>query len=272
MRVLVTGAGRMLGRDVMALAGAQAVGLTHAELDIADAAATAEAVAAAEPDAVLNCAAYTNVDGAEEEPERAMAVNGEGAGNVAAAAARAGASVLYVSSDYVFDGTKREPYVESDPTGPISSYGRSKLAGEEATAAANPRHFIVRSSWLFGLHGKNFVDTMLTVDRDELKVVDDQVGCPTYTGHLAAALLEVARRDDHGVHHLAGGGRCSWYEFAREIFARSGVDKRVTPCTTDEFPRPAPRPAWSVLGTERSDPVRLPSWQEGLDEYLEVRA
>ena len=231
MRVLVTGSGGMLGRDVMAVAGPEAVGLTHAELDITDAAATAEAVAAAEPDAVLNCAAYTNVD-----------------------------------------GTKREPYVESDETGPISSYGRSKLAGEEATAAANPRHFIVRSSWLFGVHGRNFVDTMLTVDRDELKVVDDQVGCPTYTGHLAAGLLALARRDDHGIHHIAGGGQCSWYEFAREIFARSGVDKRVTPCTTDEFPRPAPRPAWSVLGTERSDPVRLPSWQEGLDEYLEVRA
>ena len=272
MRVLVTGSGGMLGRDVMAVAGPEAVGLTHAELDITDAAATAEAVAAAEPDAVLNCAAYTNVDGAEQEPELALAVNGDGARNLAAAASAAGASILYVSSDYVFDGTKREPYVESDETGPISSYGRSKLAGEEATAAANPRHFIVRSSWLFGVHGRNFVDTMLTVDRDELKVVDDQVGCPTYTGHLAAGLLALARRDDHGIHHIAGGGQCSWYEFAREIFARSGVDKRVTPCTTDEFPRPAPRPAWSVLGTERSDPVRLPSWQEGLDEYLEVRA
>jgi dTDP-4-dehydrorhamnose reductase len=271
MRLLVTGAGGMLGRDVMRLAGPDAVGLGHSELDITDAAATEAAVAAARPDAVLNCAAYTDVDGAEREPDEALRVNGEGAGNVAAAAARAGAAVLYVSSDYVFDGRKREPYVESDPTGPISSYGRSKLAGEEATAAANPRHFLVRSSWLFGVNGRNFVETMLTIDRDELKVVDDQVGCPTFTGHLAEGLLRLIGRGDHGVHHVAGGGSCSWFEFAREIFERSGVDKRVEPCTTADFPRPAPRPAWSVLGTERADPVRLPSWREGLDAYLGAR-
>jgi len=225
----------------------------------------------ARPAAVINCAAYTDVDGAESEQELALAVNGEGAGNLAAAAAKAGAPVLYVSSDYVFDGTKREPYVESDETGPVSSYGRSKLAGEEATAAANPRHFIVRSSWLFGVGGRNFVETMLTVDRDELKVVDDQIGCPTFTGHLAEGLLRLVEREDHGVHHVAGGGSCSWFELAREIFARSDVDKRVEPCTTDEFPRPARRPAWSVLGTERADPVRLPSWQDGLDAYLGAR-
>jgi dTDP-4-dehydrorhamnose reductase len=267
----VTGAGGMLGHDVMRLAGADAVGLSHAELDVTDAAAADAAVAEVRPDAVINCAAYTDVDGAESEPALALRVNGEGAGNLAAAAARAGASVIYVSSDYVFDGEKREPYLESDPTGPISSYGRSKLAGEEATAAANPRHFIVRSSWLFGAHGRNFVDTMLTLDREELKVVDDQVGCPTFTGHLAEGLLRLARRDDHGVHHVAGGGSCSWFEFAREIFSRAGVERRVTPCTTAEFPRPAPRPAWSVLGSERDDPVRLPSWQDGLDAYLGAR-
>ena len=273
MRILVLGAGGMLGHDVMLAAGADATGLTHAELDITDAAATAAAVGAARPEAVINCAAYTDVDGAEREPELALGVNGEGAGNAATAAATAGATVVYVSSDYVFDGNKREPYVESDPTGPISSYGRSKLAGERATAAANPRHFLVRSSWLFGEHGRNFVDTMLSTERDELKVVDDQVGCPTFTGHLAEGLLRVVRRDDHGVHHIAGGGSCSWYELAREIFSRAGLDRRrVKPCTTAEFPRPAPRPAWSVLGTERSDPVSLPSWQEGLHAYLRARA
>jgi dTDP-4-dehydrorhamnose reductase len=271
MQILVLGAGGMLGRDVMRAAGADATGLTHAELDITDAAATATAVSDARPETVINCAAYTDVDGAESEPELALRVNAEGAGNAAAAAAAVGAAVIYVSSDYVFDGSKREPYVESDPTGPISSYGRSKLAGEQATAAANPRHFLVRSSWLFGEHGRNFVDTMLTLERDELKVVDDQVGCPTFTGHLAEGLLRVARRDDHGVHHVAGGGSCSWYELAREIFRRAGLERRVEPCTTDEFPRPAPRPASSVLGTERSDPVRLPSWQDGLDAYLGAR-
>jgi dTDP-4-dehydrorhamnose reductase len=261
----------MLGRDVMRLAGAEGVGLSHAELDVTDAAAVEASVADNRPDAVLNCAAFTDVDRAEGEPEQALRVNGEGAGNVAAAAARAGAAVLYVSTDYVFDGRKREPYVESDPTGPISSYGRSKLAGEEASVAANPRHFVVRSSWLFGAHGRNFVDTMLGLERDELKVVDDQVGCPTFTGHLAQGLLRLVRGEDYGVHHMAGGGSCSWYEFAREIFRRAGVERRVVPCTTEEFPRPARRPAWSVLGTERPDPILLPSWQEGLDAYLGVR-
>jgi dTDP-4-dehydrorhamnose reductase len=272
MRILVTGAGGMLGRDVMRLAGPDAVGLGHGELDIADAEATAAAVLDARPDVVVNCAAYTDVDAAEAEPDLALAVNGEGARHVSAAAAAVGAAVIYVSSDYVFDGQKREPYVESDATGPISSYGRSKLAGERATAEANGAHFIVRSSWLFGEHGHNFVDTMLSLDAEELRVVHDQVGCPTFTGHLAEGLLKLAHRDDHGIHHLAGAGRCSWFEFAREIFERAGVERRVIPCTTEEFPRPAPRPAWSVLGTERDDPVRLPSWQEGLDAYLGTRS
>ena len=227
------------------------------------------AVDSARPDVVLNCAAYTNVDGAEEDEERALRVNGEGAGNVARAAARAGALAVYVSSDYVFDGTKTEPYVESDPVGPLSSYGRSKLAGERATAAAGGRHLIVRSSWLFGTAGRNFVATMLRVGRErgEAKVVDDQWGCPTYTGHLAEGLLALAQRGEEGIIHLAGAGACSWYEFARAIFARAGVDCRLTPCTTEEFPRPAPRPANSALVSERAG-VKLPSWQEGLDAYL----
>jgi dTDP-4-dehydrorhamnose reductase len=176
-----------------------------------------------------------------------------------------------VSTDYVFDGTKREPYVESDPTGPLSSYGRSKLAGEQATAAANPRHFVVRSSWLFGEHGKNFVATMLASDRDELRVVDDQVGCPTYTAHLAEGILRLVRGDDYGIHHMAGGGQCSWFELARAVFERAGIDKRLEPCTSHEFPRPAPRPAWSVLRSERPDPIELPPWEAGLDAYLGVR-
>jgi dTDP-4-dehydrorhamnose reductase len=180
--------------------------------------------------------------------------------------------VVYVSSDYVFDGTKRDPYVESDPTGPLSSYGRSKLAGEHATASAGPRHFVVRSSWLFGAHGKNFVATMLGIERDELRVVDDQVGCPTYTQHLAEGILRLVQTEAFGIHHMAGAGQCSWYELARAIFERAGVEKRVEPCTSEEFPRPAPRPAWSVLRSERPDAIELPPWQEGLDSYLAVRA
>ena len=264
--MIVTGAGGMLGHDVVRVAGDEAVGLARTDLDVTDPAAVREAVAGA--DTVINCAAWTDVDGAESDPDGALRVNRDGARNVAEAADR----VLYVSSDYIFDGEKRTPYVESDPTRPLSSYGRSKLAGEQATAEANPRHFVVRSSWLFGAGGGNFVETMLRLgsERDALRVVDDQVGCPTFTGHLAEAIVRLATTDDYGIHHIAGSGRCSWYEFAREIFERSGVDCHVEPCTTNDFPRPARRPAWSVLGSERGH--SLPTWQEGLEAYLGVRA
>jgi dTDP-4-dehydrorhamnose reductase len=271
MRMLVVGAGGMLGHDVARLAGADVVALDRAACDVTDRDAVLAAVGKAAPDAVLNCAGWTDVDGAEAEPERALKVNGEGAANVSQAAAEAGASVLYVSTDYVFDGTKREPYVESDSTGPLSSYGRSKLAGEQATAAANSRHFVVRSSWLFGEKGKNFVATMLASDRDELRVVDDQIGCPTYTAHLADGLLKLVRGENFGIHHMAGGGQCSWFELARATFERAGVEKRLEPCTSDEFPRPAPRPSWSVLGSERPSAIELPPWEAGLDAFLGVR-
>jgi dTDP-4-dehydrorhamnose reductase len=264
--IVVTGAAGMLGQDVVSAAGDGVVALSRADLDVTDAGAAREALDGA--DVVINCAAWTDVDGAEEHAEEALAVNREGARNVAAAARR----VVYVSTDYVFDGAKRAPYVESDPTAPLQSYGRSKLAGELATAEENPRHFIVRSSWLFGAGGGNFVETMLRLgrERDELRVVDDQVGCPTFTGHLAEAIVALARTEDYGIHHLAGAGACSWYQFAREIFDRSGVECQVEPCTTDEYPLPARRPAWSVLGSERGR--SLPPWQEGLDAYLGVRA
>jgi dTDP-4-dehydrorhamnose reductase len=201
-------------------------------------------------------------------------VNRDGARNVAAGAAGVGAAVVQPSTDYVFDGSKRTPYLESDPTGPRSAYGRSKLAGEHAVAEANKRHLVVRTSWLFGVSGSNFVDTMLGLarDRDEVKVVHDQVGCPTYTGHLAEALVRLAGTDAHGVHHVAGGGACSWFEFATEIFRQAGLDVRAVPCKTADFPRPAPRPAYSVLGSERPDAVRLPDWREGLASYLSERA
>jgi dTDP-4-dehydrorhamnose reductase len=250
----------MLGQDLVRVSGG--VALTHAQLDVTDRAAVREAIGP--DDLVFNCAAWTDVDGAEEREDEATRINGDGARNVAEAAG----AVVYVSSDYVFDGRKGEPYVESDAPAPLSAYGRSKLAGERATAEANPRHFVVRSSWLFGAGGRNFVETMLGLG-PEVRVVDDQVGSPTFTGHLAEALLSLAGTDDHGVHHMAASGACSWFEFAREIFTRAGVDTRVEPCSTEEFPRPAPRPAYSVLGSERGN--RLPDWREGLDAYLGVR-
>jgi dTDP-4-dehydrorhamnose reductase len=177
-----------------------------------------------------------------------------------------------VSTDYVFDGTKEGPYVESDPTGPLQEYGDSKLAGERASAEANENHVVVRSSWLFGAGGRNFVETMLALgrERDELRVVDDQVGCPTFTGHLAEALVELVTGAERGVLHVAGAGSCSWFEFASEIFERAELDADLRPCPTEEFPRPARRPANSVLASERGAP-ELAAWQDGLDAYLGVR-
>jgi len=268
MRLLVTGAAGMLGRDVVAAAesaGHDAVALARRDLDIADPAAVRAAFAAARPDAVVNCAAWTDVDGAEGDEAGATLINGTGAGNVAAAAP----FVVHVSSDYVFDGTASKPYTEHDPTGPQTAYGRSKLAGEHTVAAAGD-HAIVRSSWLFGRHGKNFVSTMLHLaeDRDGLNVVADQIGCPTFTGHLAPALVEIAERRVSGVLHVAGGGSCSWHELAVATFEEAGVSRTVHPVTTAEFPRPAPRPAWSVLRSTRPDAPALPPWREGLSTYL----
>jgi dTDP-4-dehydrorhamnose reductase len=271
MRLLVTGAAGMLGRDVVAAAqeaGHDVAALARAELDITDAAAVRDAIAAARPDAVINCAAWTDVDGAEAHEAEATAVNGAGAGNVAAAAGDA--LVVHVSSDYVFDGTASEPYTEDAATGPRSAYGRSKLAGERAVSEAGGRAAIVRASWLFGPHGRNFVDTMrrLGAERDELAVVDDQVGCPTYTGHLAAALVEIAERGVTGVMHVAGGGRCSWFDLAEATFEETGVTVRVRPQSTADTGRPAPRPAFSALASTRGDAPVLPPWREGLRAHL----
>ncbi|HEX8074895.1 MAG TPA: dTDP-4-dehydrorhamnose reductase [Thermoleophilaceae bacterium] len=276
MKILVTGAAGMLGRDVVRAArfvNHEVVGLSRQELDVTDERAVRRAMRREAPDAVVNCAAYTNVDGAEDDEPAALRLNGAAAGIVAAAAAEAGASVVYPSTDYVFDGTKGEPYVESDETDPRSAYGRTKLAGEAHTAAANPRHYVVRTSWLFGAGGSNFVETMLRLGRDhgEVVVVRDQVGCPTYTGHLADALIRLLDGESYGVHHIAGDGECSWFDFAVEIFRQAGVEARALSCTTEEFPRPAPRPAYSVLATERDYAIYLPEWQEGLASYLAER-
>ncbi|MGN6867847.1 MAG: dTDP-4-dehydrorhamnose reductase [Solirubrobacteraceae bacterium] len=281
MRFAITGAAGMLGQDLVAAANAaghEALAFPRADLDITDGSAVGRALADARPDVVVNSAAWTNVDGAETDEAGALAVNGTGAGNVARAAAACGAWTIHVSSDYVFDGRKDSPYVESDPVGPLSAYGRSKLAGERAVAEEAPdRHTTVRSSWLFGPGGPCFPATIVRLarERDELKVVDDQVGCPTFTGHLAEALVELAGGDERpaGIVHVAGGGSCSWFEFAREIVARAGVRCDVKPCSTEEFPRPATRPANSVLRSERGgEAPLLPEWREGLARYMALTA
>jgi dTDP-4-dehydrorhamnose reductase len=275
MRVLVTGAGGMLGTDLVgAAAGHDVIALARADLDITDEAAVLAAFERAPPNAAINGAAWTDVDGAETAEDAATAINGAGAGHVAAAAARVGAHAVHVSTDYVFDGTANEPYTEASVTRPRSAYGRSKLAGEHAVAAAAPtQHAIVRSSWLFGVHGRNFVDTMLRLgsERDEVAVVDDQVGCPTYTGHLAPALLAIAERRLHGVLHVAGAGACSWFDLASAAFERAGVSCTVRRASTADLARPAPRPAFSVLGSTRADAPVLSSWREGLDAHLAAR-
>jgi dTDP-4-dehydrorhamnose reductase len=277
VKLLVTGAQGMLGRAVVECAtrlGHDVRAATRAELDVTDAEATRQALLAGRPRAVINCAAYTDVDGAESDRQGAERVNAGGAGHVAAAAAEIGARIVHVSTDYVFDGSKREPWLESDPVAPLGVYGDTKLAGELAVAEANPSHTIARTAWLFGSGGRNFVDTMLAIgaQRDEVCVVTDQVGCPTWTGHLAGALVELAERpEETGIVHVAGAGQCSWNEFALEIFERAGIDCRVLPATSEQFVRPARRPAYSVLGSERRDPVTLPPWQRGLAEYLATR-
>jgi dTDP-4-dehydrorhamnose reductase len=274
MRLLVIGAAGMLGQDLLAAAeraGHEPVGWDLPEIDITDAAATRAAVEDLAPAAVVNCAAWTDVDGAEEKEELAARVNAEGAGNVAAAAAAAGAHAIQLSTDYSFDGTATEPYTESSPTSPLGAYGRTKLAGELAVSeAATPGFAVVRTAWLFGPNGKNFVDTMLRLgaEREEVSVVDDQIGCPTYTGHLAQALVEIAEQRLSGVRHVAGGGQCSWYDLAAAAFERTRTDCTVKRVSTAEFGRPAPRPAFSVLRSEHADTPVLPPWEEGLDAHL----
>lgn len=276
MKLLVTGAEGMLGRDVVQAAGNaghEVVGLGRGDLDVTDAGAVAERIGEERPGVVINCAAWTDVDGAEEHEGEATAVNGPGAGNVAKAAAAVDAAVVYVSSDYVFDGGKGSAYVETDQTAPLSAYGRSKLAGEEATREANRRHFLVRSSWLFGTAGPNFVETMLRLasQQSEVLVVRDQVGSPTYTWHLAYGIVRLIEGVEYGIHHMAAAGSCSWYEFAREIFEQANVDRTVMSATTEMLGRPAPRPACSALASQRRHPIELPSWQDGLSAYLAQR-
>lgn len=257
-RVLVTGADGQLGHALVeTFAGDEVIGLTLGDWDV-----TAPAPEGLGPaDLVLHTAAWTDVDGAEDAPQGAAAVNVGGTKN----AAELG-PLVYYSSDYVFDGQKRSPYVESNAPNPLSAYGRSKAFGE---AAAGEQAWIVRSSWLFGPTGHNFVRTMLRLgaERDEVSVVDDQAGCPTYVGHLAEATRAVVELP-YGIWHVAADGECTWAEFAQAIFEEAKFECRVVPITTAELGRPAPRPAYSVLRSEKPDAPRLPHWRNGLRECL----
>jgi dTDP-4-dehydrorhamnose reductase len=289
MRLLIVGANGMLGHDVLRAgerAGHELVAVDLPEIDITDPVAVRELLERLRGeegslDGVLNCAAWTDVDGAESKRELAHAVNADGAGNLARAAAAIGVPLLHISTDYVFDGTppldadgRPRPYVESDPTGPRSVYGSTKLEGERQVLGACSEHTVVRTAWLYGVDGPNFVATMLRLagERDAVQVVDDQVGSPTWSGHLAPAVLGLLERRVRGLVHLTGAGEVSWNGFAREIFRQAEVSCRVQAATSEQMARPAPRPAWSALESERDDVLPMPPWQDGLAGYLAARA
>jgi dTDP-4-dehydrorhamnose reductase len=284
MRILIAGAGGMLGQDVVAAArraGETPIAVDRDELDVTDYPATVAMLAVARPDAIVNCAAWTDVDGAQSHPSEAAKVNAAGACNLATGAASIGVPLLHISTDYVFDGRppllangEPRPYLESDPTGPLSVYGQTKLEGERLVLAASRKHAVVRTAWLFGVGRGNFVATMLRLarERGSVQVVDDQVGSPTWTGHLAPAIIGLLQREVSGLLHLAGGGAVSWNGFAKEIFRQAEVTCEVQAITSDQIARPAPRPSWSVLASERDDVLPMPDWRDGLAGYLAAKA
>jgi dTDP-4-dehydrorhamnose reductase len=273
--ILVVGCNGMLGRDLMALLGERARGMDIGEIDITDLASVERVLTALRPATVINCAAYTDVDGCETDTETAMQVNGEGVGYLAMVTRTVGATLVQVSTDYVFDGGKGSPYLEDDLPCPLNVYGESKLAGE-MNAAFNPEHLIVRTQWLYGLHGKNFVETMLKLagEKDQLSVVDDQIGSPTWTVDLAQAIVHLVEHGCRGIYHAANGGFCSWNEFARAIFEETGLAVTVSGMTTEQLNRPARRPLHSTLdcGKLRQDTGVTPRpWREALRAYLRQR-
>lgn len=278
MKLAVFGAAGQLGRALVRVAAAEGVTVAafdRATADITNAPAVRAALASAAADAVINAAAYTAVDKAESEPERAFAVNRDGARTLAAEAARLNLPLIQVSTDYVFDGTKQGAYVEDDPIAPLGVYGKSKAEGEAAVRAAHPTAIIVRTAWVYGREGANFVKTMLRLaaERDALRVVNDQHGCPTYADDLAAGLIAIAARPTPGTYHLTGTGATTWYDFARAILARALKTPRLEPIATAEYPTPARRPANAVLDcskAKRTFAVELPPWNDGLSRMLDA--
>ena len=275
MKTLITGANGQLGRELARLAGpGEIIKTDMAELDITDRDAVERFVSAHRPAIIFNCAAKTDVDACETGPEAAFRINAAGPRNLAMAAEAAGAALVHISTDYVFPGDGDRPLREWDEPGPKTVYGKSKLLGERYVSQFCKQHFIVRTSWLYGPDGNNFVRTIVknAKAKGALKVVNDQRGCPTYTADLARRLLKLSGTKEYGLYHCAGKGGCTWYEFAKKIIELSGVACEVSPCTTEEFPRPAPRPAYSVLDNMAlrctiGDEMR--PWEEALTDFME---
>jgi len=277
LKILVTGANGQLGKELVQLprqADMDIIGLNREQLDVTDLAACRKVLSEYQPTAIIHCAAFTAVDQAEADPDLAFKVNAAGTRNLAVAAEEIGAKFLYISTDYVFDGMGTSPYSEYDMPNPQTVYGKSKFAGEQLVQTLNSRYFIVRTAWIYGKYGNNFVKTMLKLanEKDELKVVRDQIGSPTYALDLANFLIDLIRTDFYGTYHVSNTGCCSWYEFAAAIFQECGVTIKLEPCTTSEFPRPAPRPAYSVMDQVmlRSTGLQpLRPWKEALRHYLQ---
>ena len=277
MKILITGSNGMLGHDLQEVLGDnhELILTTSKTLDITDKQHTIDFICDSNPDIVINSAAYTDVDGCEENQDIAYAVNGEGVRNLALACKKIDCPLVHVSTDYVFNGKNDKPWVEDDEIGPISVYGKSKREGEEAILEILDKYFIVRTAWLYGINGKNFPKTMLELGKNhpEITVVYDEVGTPTYTPDLAYGISQLIESDLYGIYHLTNSGSCSWCEFARYIFEVADMDVKVIPVTASEFARAAPRPSYSVLNNRNwvengFEPLR--SYKEAIKEYIEL--
>ncbi|MBQ7039943.1 MAG: dTDP-4-dehydrorhamnose reductase [Clostridia bacterium] len=269
MKILITGAKGQLGNEFSKLLGSSAILTDYDNLDITD---YEQVKNAPEADIIINCAAYTNVDGAEDDYDGACQLNAKGVENLTKLAEMRNIPIVHVSTDYVFDGEGKKPYTECDATNPKSVYGNTKLEGERIVSAY-PKHYIVRTAWLYGEMGKNFVKTIARVGREKgkLKVVSDQFGCPTNAKDLAEQILRLIKTDAYGTYHCTGSGECSWFDFACEIIKLLGIECEVSPCKTGEFPAKAKRPAYSVLDNsklEKAVGAKMPQWKESLEKYL----
>ncbi len=270
--IMITGGSGQLGSEIIRQlrdAGRPFLAPHRAELDVTDVDQTKGFIYRSSPDIIIHCAAFTDVELAEEQEARAFLVNEEGTSYIAEAASAVGAVLVYISTDYVFDGKKKAPYEEGDHPAPLNAYGRSKLAGEEAVRKAAPRHYIVRTSWVFGGGGPNFIKKILTLSEtnDTLKVVDDVLGSPTYTVDLAGAIIQLIETHRFGTFHLANAGACSWRELADESIRLSGKKTIILPCPSKEYPSKAARPLYSVLANQKAPP--LPPWKDAVKRYLD---
>ncbi|BBI36167.1 dTDP-4-dehydrorhamnose reductase [Cohnella abietis] len=273
--LLVTGANGQLGQELIRLGDERIniIGCVRTQLDVTNLLQCREVVATVRPDAIIHAGAYTAVDKAETESDEAYRINALGTRNLALAANEHGSKLCYISTDYVFDGTASQPYNEYDNTNPQSIYGKSKRAGEVLLQSLGHRYFIVRTSWVYGKYGNNFVKTMLKLasERDSVSVVHDQFGSPTYTYDLGRFLIDLVQTEAYGIYHASNTGACTWYEFAQAIFEESNLAMRTEPCTTEQFPRPAPRPAYSVMdhsAIRQNGFTDLRPWREGLQAFL----